>query len=74
MNKLFILSYPVLKYQVETQDGYLLTVFRIPGKKNEKDYEKKRKQAVLLQHGAMVSYYYIRIQAIAGLQIMKNYV
>jgi len=44
-------KYPIEKHIVQTEDGYLLTVFRIPGGKNEVDYNQKNKQIVYLQHG-----------------------
>lgn len=48
-------GYPVLKYKVTTTDGYILTVFRIPGRYNETVpkalREAKSKHPVLLLHG-----------------------
>ena len=37
------------EHTVTTKDGYILTVFRIPGKKNEIDFAEK--PPVLFQHG-----------------------
>lgn len=41
-------------YEVTTEDGYILTVFRIPGMKNETD-PFTGKPAVLMQHGLVDS-------------------
>lgn len=39
-------------HTVETDDGYRLKIFRIPGMKNENDYKKnKLRQPILIQHG-----------------------
>jgi hypothetical protein len=44
----------VESHKVATEDGYLLTIFRIPGGKFEKDFKEKKKQAIFLQHGLLV--------------------
>jgi len=49
--------YPCENYTIQTEDGYLLTLFRIPGKRYEKleDAKKVPKQPVILQHGLIDS-------------------
>lgn len=44
-------GYPLEIHYVETEDGYGLKLFRIPGNKLEKDYRNKQKEAILLVHG-----------------------
>uniref|UniRef100_A0A7S3I9Z9 Lipase n=1 Tax=Fabrea salina TaxID=342563 RepID=A0A7S3I9Z9_9CILI len=44
-------GYRAESHQVTTQDGYILTLFRVPGLKNET--LKKEKPAVFLQHGLL---------------------
>lgn len=41
-------GYPIVSYKVLTEDGYILTLFRIPN--NGKDTSTKR-QPVFVQHG-----------------------
>ena len=43
------------EHRVTTEDGYILTLFRIPGKSNDSSLVKGTKSAVLLQHGLMDS-------------------
>ena len=38
------------QHKIQTEDGYILTAFRIPGKFLE-DYRHKKKQPVYMQHG-----------------------
>jgi pimeloyl-ACP methyl ester carboxylesterase len=45
------LGYKFQELKVETKDGYLNTIWRIPGKKSEKD--QKQKTPILLQHGLL---------------------
>ncbi|KAJ8967494.1 hypothetical protein NQ314_002809 [Rhamnusium bicolor] len=45
-------GYPMKTYKVITEDGYILTLFRIPH--NNTDIKKPR-QPVLLQHGIVAS-------------------
>lgn len=53
---IFSLNYPLEIHNVETNDGYSLKVFRIPGAKNEKDFKKNYlKQPILIQHGLLDS-------------------
>lgn len=42
-------GYPILTYNVTTEDDYILTVYRIPHGINK---TQERKQPVLIQHGA----------------------
>lgn len=45
-------GYKFESYKVPTEDGYVLTVFRIPGKlKEPMENIKSRKQPVYMQHG-----------------------
>ena len=50
-------GYPLLRYRVHTEDGYILTLFRIVGSRNQslsetlKDGQLERKKAVLMLHG-----------------------
>lgn len=46
-------NYPLEIHYVTTKDGYILRLFRIPGAKDEKVFEKNNlnKQAILLIHG-----------------------
>ncbi|XP_042644869.1 lysosomal acid lipase/cholesteryl ester hydrolase [Tyto alba] len=44
-------GYPSEEYQVTTEDGYILGVFRIPAGRNSQNTEKK--PAVLLHHGTL---------------------
>ncbi|XP_047122052.1 lipase 3-like [Schistocerca piceifrons] len=48
-------GYPVETYEVTTEDGYVLTMFRIPYGKKSPLTEGERRPAVLLQHGLMNS-------------------
>ncbi|XP_057662523.1 lipase member K-like [Diorhabda carinulata] len=48
-----LMGYPVSVYTVQTADGYLLTMFRIPNYKNENS--KTRKHPVYLQHGIVAT-------------------
>ncbi len=50
-------GYPAENYTVDTADEYILTIFRIPGKKGETlDHAKKHpRQPVILQHGLIDS-------------------
>lgn len=45
-------GYPLESYFVETEDGYILKLYRIPGKK----FIVPNKKVVLLQHGLNVFY------------------
>jgi len=47
-------SYDLETHLVTTDDGYILKVYRIPGKKDEEKTCKKKK-AVFFQHGLLVS-------------------
>jgi lysosomal acid lipase/cholesteryl ester hydrolase len=44
-------NYPLEIHYAETEDGYILKLYRIPGAKGEFNYRKKQKQSVLLMHG-----------------------
>ena len=44
-------GYPLEIHNVFTKDGYLLRLYRIPGKKNETKYKQKVRPAIFLQHG-----------------------
>lgn len=46
-------GYPVESHEIETEDGYLLTAYRIPRGKND-DTEKER-IPVFLMHGILCS-------------------
>jgi lysosomal acid lipase/cholesteryl ester hydrolase len=48
-------GYPLEIHNVETEDGFILRVYRIPGGKGEKDYKTKVKPAILFQHGLLDS-------------------
>jgi pimeloyl-ACP methyl ester carboxylesterase len=50
-------NYPLKINYVTTKDGYILKLYRIPGAKNEKIFEKKdiEKQSVLFIHGILDS-------------------
>lgn len=43
-------GFRVETYQVVTDDGYILGIYRIPGKLTERDYTEGSKPAILLQH------------------------
>jgi len=45
-------GYQFERHTITTDDGYLLTAYRIPGKASE-GYETRPKQPVLLQHGLL---------------------
>ena len=48
-------GYPLSSYQVRTEDGYILKLFRISGEKNSQQLKSnKDKKVVLLQHGLFV--------------------
>lgn len=48
-------GYPLSSYHVTTEDGYILKLFRISGKKNsQNEKNNKSKKVVLLQHGLFV--------------------
>lgn len=50
-------GYPLQNFSVITEDGYILKLFRIPGKKNtllEQVIVKQNRKVVLLQHGLTV--------------------
>ena len=51
------LNYPLETHNVQTEDGYVLTLFRIPGKKFEEEtsYIDRTRQPVLFQHGLLDS-------------------
>jgi pimeloyl-ACP methyl ester carboxylesterase len=44
-------GYPMEIHYVETEDGYVLKIYRIPAGKEEKNYKNKQKDAVLVMHG-----------------------
>jgi pimeloyl-ACP methyl ester carboxylesterase len=44
-------GYPLEIHYVETEDGYILKLYRIPAGKGEGNYRKKQKQSVFLMHG-----------------------
>jgi lysosomal acid lipase/cholesteryl ester hydrolase len=44
-------GYPMEIHYVETEDGYVLKLFRIPASKYETNYKHKQKEAILLIHG-----------------------
>jgi lysosomal acid lipase/cholesteryl ester hydrolase len=44
-------GFPLEIHYVETEDGYILKMYRIPGGKGEINYRKKQKQSILLIHG-----------------------
>jgi len=44
-------GYPMEIHYVETEDGYILKLYRIPAAKSEKNYKNKQKDAVLVVHG-----------------------
>jgi len=48
-------GYPVEVYEVETADGYIITMQRIPGGKNLTSTPGKPKKPVLVQHGVVSS-------------------
>lgn len=48
-------NYPLEIHYVETKDGYKLKLYRICGGKNEINYKRKEKQAILIMHGILDS-------------------
>ena len=58
-------AYPFEEHQVVTEDGYILTLFRIPngknvneneiGEGNENKNQTKKRRPVLIQHGLLTS-------------------
>lgn len=44
-------GFPLEIHYVETEDGYNLKLYRIPGGKGEKNFRFKQKQAILIMHG-----------------------
>jgi lysosomal acid lipase/cholesteryl ester hydrolase len=44
-------GHPLEIHYAETEDGYVLKLYRIPGGKEEKSYKNKQKQSILLMHG-----------------------
>ncbi len=48
-------GYPLEVHKIETSDGYILTLFRITGHKNDKHHTNRFKQPVLFQHGLLDS-------------------
>jgi lysosomal acid lipase/cholesteryl ester hydrolase len=44
-------GFPLEIHYVETEDGYILKLYRIPGGKGEANFRKKQKQSILLMHG-----------------------
>jgi lysosomal acid lipase/cholesteryl ester hydrolase len=45
------------EHKILTEDGYILTAWRIPGKINENDQSRSKRKPILLQHGIMDSSY-----------------
>ncbi len=41
------------EHEIQTADGYILTVFRVPGKANETHLGETRRQPVIMQHGLL---------------------
>jgi len=50
-------GYPIQRHNIQTQDGYILGVFRIPSGRNKTTSAIANKPAVLLQHGLLDSSY-----------------
>lgn len=49
-------SYVLRSYDITTEDGYILKVFRIPAEKNAPEpKEKTNKPVIFLQHGVLVN-------------------
>uniref|UniRef100_A0A1L8DPY1 Lipase n=2 Tax=Nyssomyia neivai TaxID=330878 RepID=A0A1L8DPY1_9DIPT len=48
-------GYPVESHEVETSDGYLLTLHRIPHGRNLEEKSSSKKPVVFLQHGLLTS-------------------
>lgn len=46
-------NYPIEKYTVQTEDNYILAVYRIPA--SPKSAKKANREAVLLIHGLLLS-------------------
>ena len=44
-------NFPLEIHYVETEDGYILKLYRIPAGKCEKNFRNKQKQSILLVHG-----------------------
>lgn len=44
-------NFPLEIHYVETEDGYILKLYRIPAGKGEKNFKNKQKQSILLVHG-----------------------
>ena len=51
------LRYPFEKHEIMTTDGYFLTAYRLPAKKNEYDYKNSniKRQPIIFQHGLLDS-------------------
>ena len=51
------LQYPFEKHEILTTDGYYLTAYRLPAKKNEFDYKNSniKRQPIIFQHGLLDS-------------------
>ena len=60
---IYIYRYPVETHYVTTEDGYILTVFRIPGPRGESLETAKagNKKVLLYQHGILVLLVYMYI-------------
>lgn len=48
-------GYPLQRITVQTEDGYLLNIYRIPSGKNAPETKENKKQVVLLWHGLLDS-------------------
>jgi hypothetical protein len=55
--KILEAGYSFEEHKIKTEDGYILTAWRIPKKINEKKNPKQKKKQIILQHGLIESSY-----------------
>jgi pimeloyl-ACP methyl ester carboxylesterase len=50
-------GYSFEEHKIQTEDGYILTAWRIPGKLSESSEDKSKRKPIILQHGIFDSSY-----------------